>query len=242
MQKAPAAFRTISEVAELLETPAHVLRFWESRFTQVKPVKRAGGRRYYRPADLALLSGIKHLLHNDGLTIRGVQKILNDQGVRHVAAMADPALLAANEGAAPSVPATAEPDAADPADASAPAQPLQDTPDQADSPEAHVIALQPGMPISPDPGAPPAPEPAPATTAPTPEPEADAMPAPPSPEASPEDAALTDAAPGMTALAARLRALDPDGLAVDRAALAALRARLVALHARRSEALVAGRI
>ena len=87
MDKAPEAFRTISEVAELLETPAHVLRFWETRFPQVKPVKRAGGRRYYRPVDVALLSGIKHLLHADGMTIRGVQKVLRDHGVRHVAGL-----------------------------------------------------------------------------------------------------------------------------------------------------------
>src|SRR6056297_1137451 len=87
MTKSPEAFRTISEVAEWLDVPTHVLRFWESRFTQVKPVKRAGGRRYYRPADMALLGGIKKLLHEDGLTIRGVQKILREQGVKHVAAM-----------------------------------------------------------------------------------------------------------------------------------------------------------
>jgi DNA-binding transcriptional MerR regulator len=88
MDKSPEAFRTISEVAESLETPAHVLRFWESRFPQIRPVKRAGGRRYYRPADVALLTGIKRLLHEEGLTIRGVQKILREQGVRHVAALA----------------------------------------------------------------------------------------------------------------------------------------------------------
>ncbi|MEO8241011.1 MAG: MerR family transcriptional regulator [bacterium] len=87
MDKSPEAFRTISEVAETLETPAHVLRFWESRFPQIKPVKRAGGRRYYRPADVALLGGIRHLLHDEGMTIRGVQKILREQGVRHVAAL-----------------------------------------------------------------------------------------------------------------------------------------------------------
>ena len=87
MDKAAEAFRTISEVAELLETPAHVLRFWESRFPQIRPVKRAGGRRYYRPADVALLTGIKRLLHDEGLTIRGVQKILREQGVRHVAGL-----------------------------------------------------------------------------------------------------------------------------------------------------------
>jgi DNA-binding transcriptional MerR regulator len=88
MEKAPDAFRTISEVAEVLDTPAHVLRFWESRFPQIRPVKRAGGRRYYRPGDVALLAGIRHLLHDQGLTIRGVQKVLRESGVRHVQAMA----------------------------------------------------------------------------------------------------------------------------------------------------------
>ena len=86
MGKSPDAFRTISEVAELLDIPAHVLRFWESRFTQVKPVKRAGGRRYYRRADILLLDGIRRLLHDDGFTIRGVQKLLREEGVRRVAA------------------------------------------------------------------------------------------------------------------------------------------------------------
>jgi DNA-binding transcriptional MerR regulator len=89
MDKSPDAFRTISEVADHLETPAHVLRFWESRFPQIRPVKRAGGRRYYRPSDVALLTGIKRLLHDEGLTIRGVQKILREQGVRHVAGLPD---------------------------------------------------------------------------------------------------------------------------------------------------------
>ncbi|GGB02062.1 MerR family transcriptional regulator [Allosediminivita pacifica] len=85
--KSRDAFRTISEVAEWLDTPAHVLRFWESKFTQVKPVKRAGGRRYYRPADMELIGGIKRLLHEDGMTIKGVQKLLREQGVRHVASL-----------------------------------------------------------------------------------------------------------------------------------------------------------
>jgi DNA-binding transcriptional MerR regulator len=83
--KSPEAFRTISEVAAELEVPQHVLRFWESRFAQVKPVKRAGGRRYYRPEDVDLLRGIRALLHSDGFTIRGVQKILRERGLRHVA-------------------------------------------------------------------------------------------------------------------------------------------------------------
>lgn len=87
MSKSADAFRTISEVAEWLETPAHVLRFWESKFTQVKPVKRAGGRRYYRPADMRLLGGIKKLLHEDGMTIKGVQKILREQGIKHVSSL-----------------------------------------------------------------------------------------------------------------------------------------------------------
>ena len=102
MDKSPDAFRTISEVAETLETPAHVLRFWESKFTQVKPVKRAGGRRYYRRADIELISGIKKLLHDDGLTIKGVQKVLREQGQKHVAAIVD----APETAAAPSPKAT----------------------------------------------------------------------------------------------------------------------------------------
>lgn len=84
MDKAPDAFRTISEVAEDLKVPQHVLRFWESRFTQIKPMKRAGGRRYYRPDDVDLLRGIHHLLYGEGYTIRGVQRILKDQGVKFV--------------------------------------------------------------------------------------------------------------------------------------------------------------
>jgi len=87
-KKSPDAFRTISEVADWLGVPTHVLRFWESRFSQVKPVKRAGGRRYYRPADMELLGGIRKLLHDDGMTIRGVQKLLREEGPKHVAAMA----------------------------------------------------------------------------------------------------------------------------------------------------------
>lgn len=84
MEKSPDAFRTISEVAEWLDIPTHVLRFWESRFAQIKPVKRAGGRRYYRPSDMRLIGGVKTLLHDQGMTIRGVQKILREHGVKHV--------------------------------------------------------------------------------------------------------------------------------------------------------------
>ncbi|SDI55728.1 MerR family transcriptional regulator [Aliiruegeria lutimaris] len=88
--KSPDAFRTISEVADWLGVNTHVLRFWESKFSQVKPVKRAGGRRYYRPADMELLGGIQKLLHEDGMTIKGVQKVLRDQGVKAVCAMSKP--------------------------------------------------------------------------------------------------------------------------------------------------------
>src|SRR6185437_14228392 len=83
-QKSAEAFRTISEVALELDVPQHVLRFWESRFAQIRPVKRAGGRRYYRPDDVDLLKGIRSLLYVDGLTIKGVQKVLKERGLRHV--------------------------------------------------------------------------------------------------------------------------------------------------------------
>ncbi len=82
--KAPDAFRTISEAADELDLPQHVLRFWETRFRDIKPMKRGGGRRYYRPDDIDLLRGIRHLLYGEGYTIRGVQRILREQGVRFV--------------------------------------------------------------------------------------------------------------------------------------------------------------
>jgi DNA-binding transcriptional MerR regulator len=84
VEKAPDAFRTISEVAIDLNVPQHVLRFWESRFSEIKPMKRGGGRRYYRPDDVDLLRGIRHLLYGEGYTIRGVQRILKEQGLRYV--------------------------------------------------------------------------------------------------------------------------------------------------------------
>ncbi len=80
MEKSPEAFRTISEVAADMDLPQHVLRFWETRFPQIKPLKRGGGRRYYRPADVELLRAIKELLYGEGYTIRGVQKLLREQG------------------------------------------------------------------------------------------------------------------------------------------------------------------
>jgi DNA-binding transcriptional MerR regulator len=86
MSKAAEAFRTISEVAADLDVPKHVLRFWEAKFPQIRPMKRGGGRRYYRPEDMDLLRGIRRLLHAEGYTIKGVQKILREQGVDHVKA------------------------------------------------------------------------------------------------------------------------------------------------------------
>lgn len=87
MEKGPDAFRTISEVADDLDLPQHVLRFWESRFPQIHPLKRGGGRRYYRPDDVELLRGIRHLLYGEGYTIRGVQRILKEEGPRYVQAI-----------------------------------------------------------------------------------------------------------------------------------------------------------
>jgi DNA-binding transcriptional MerR regulator len=84
VEKAPDAFRTISEVAEEIDVPQHVLRFWESRFSQIRPMKRGGGRRYYRPDDVDLLRGIRHLLYGEGYTIRGVQRILREHGAGFV--------------------------------------------------------------------------------------------------------------------------------------------------------------
>ncbi len=84
MTKSADAFRTISEASEELDVPQHVLRFWETKFTFIKPMKRAGGRRLYRPADIAVLKGVKRLLHDEGLTIRGVQKLAREQGLARI--------------------------------------------------------------------------------------------------------------------------------------------------------------
>ena len=89
MDKSPDAFRTISEAADELDLPQHVLRFWETRFSTIKPLKRGGGRRYYRPEDVLLLKGIRHLLYDQGFTIKGVQRILKDQGIRAVIAIGE---------------------------------------------------------------------------------------------------------------------------------------------------------
>ena len=110
MDKSPEAFRTISEVGAELDVPQHVLRFWETKFSQIKPMKRAGGRRYYRPNDVELLQGIRHLLYEEGYTIRGVQKLLRENGASF-------AIEVARTGALPSQEATPV-DEVDTADAS----------------------------------------------------------------------------------------------------------------------------
>lgn len=133
--KSPDAFRTISEAADALDLPQHVLRFWETRFSQIKPMKRSGGRRYYRPADIALLQGIRHLLYEEGYTIKGVQRILREQGIAHVAGLGSsrPAIAPAAEPAStpqverPASPLTENPAIQGPALAG-PAQIIPDAP------------------------------------------------------------------------------------------------------------------
>ncbi len=95
MDKSPDAFRTISEVAEELDLPQHVLRFWETRFNQIKPMKRGGGRRYYRPQDVDLIKGIRHMLYDEGYTIKGVQRLLRENGNQFLAAIGSGDLAAA---------------------------------------------------------------------------------------------------------------------------------------------------
>jgi DNA-binding transcriptional MerR regulator len=102
VNKSAEAFRTIGEVADELQIPKHVLRFWEGRFPQIRPMKRGGGRRYYRPEDMELLRGIRALLHAEGYTIRGVQKILREHGIDEVKAAAQ--RLATAQAAAPATP------------------------------------------------------------------------------------------------------------------------------------------
>ncbi|MBX3485535.1 MerR family transcriptional regulator [Phenylobacterium sp.] len=111
MAKGPDAFRTISEAADELDVPQHVLRFWETRFSFIKPMKRAGGRRFYRPSDIAVLKGVRRLLHDEGYTIKGVQKLQREQGLKR--------LVAAGEGVTFSAPTPDKPSA--PVDPKAPA-------------------------------------------------------------------------------------------------------------------------
>ena len=97
MAKSPEAFRTISEAAVELGVPQHVLRFWETKFSFIRPMKRAGGRRFYRPQDIAVLGAVRRLLHDDGYTIKGVQKIYRDQGIRRLVGLANGEALAGPE-------------------------------------------------------------------------------------------------------------------------------------------------
>jgi DNA-binding transcriptional MerR regulator len=111
LAKGPEAFRTISEAADELNVPQHVLRFWETKFTFIKPMKRAGGRRFYRPTDIAVLRGVRRLLHDEGYTIKGVQRLHREQGVRRLVAagqdgaVATEGVPAGADGAAASAPA-----------------------------------------------------------------------------------------------------------------------------------------
>ena len=137
MEKSPDAFRTISEVAEDLDIPQHVLRFWETRFGQIRPLKRGGGRRYYRPDDVDLLKGIRHLLYSEGYTIKGVQRILKEQGIDAVLAQ-----VAALDGLAGAPP----PDADEPAPAPHRIEPQLD----AITPEPPVFPPLPLAPVRED--------------------------------------------------------------------------------------------
>lgn len=212
MAKSPDAFRTISEVAAWLGVQAHVLRFWESKFTQVKPVKRAGGRRYYRPADMRLIGGIKVLLHDEGMTIKGVQKVLREQGVAHVSALAPPL-----DGEAVDVPAPATAPAekggtvlafkakAEPAEKPGAAEKPAEKPGEQPSAAAREAAKESGKEAASAPASLPSflnskPEKPSQPPAPAPRPAASAAPAEPEPPYTP--GALGHLA-GLTALTAR---------------------------------------
>jgi len=221
MTKSADAFRTISEVAEWLGVQTHVLRFWESKFSQVNPVKRAGGRRYYRPSDMLLLGGIRKLLHEDGMTIKGVQKILREEGMAHVADLSRPldevtagqvdGDLVAGGGdveadMAPSIEAV--PEAADVTPIAAPNEaakapepspapsflsdmPEPDTPTQEDTPPAVAAAAAEQEPEAASPAPPPEPEPEPMATL---DAEPEAAPVPSFMRREAEDSPLPEAA------------------------------------------------
>ncbi|MEO0369973.1 MAG: MerR family transcriptional regulator [Pseudomonadota bacterium] len=205
MSKSADAFRTISEVAEWLDTPAHVLRFWESKFSQVKPVKRAGGRRYYRPQDMMLLGGIKKLLHDDGMTIKHVQKLLRQEGVKYVSGLSsnpsDGSIYAPMEDAP----------APDPQPETSQVLSFRSEPAPAPEPKrAPETKAMPAADPAPSPASSPAPGPTPGSLSPVPsflsggrdmpqpEPAADAAPAPKDPapvDPAPVDPASADPAP-----------------------------------------------
>src|SRR6056297_140042 len=236
MEKSPEAFRTISEVADWLGVPTHVLRFWESRFVQIKPVKRAGGRRYYRPSDMALIGGIKRLLHDDGMTIRGAQKLLREKGVKHVAALSKPldGMAAEDEwseenlieATAVEVSEQGQEAVAPAADTAPPAPPAE-----AVSPEPPASSPEPAPagPQTPpeEPAGQEAPLPASEPSAEAPGEPAPAIPETPDvPETDPEDD--DTAYPGVPGIAARVRIADREYLARNRGALALLKDKLPA--------------
>ncbi|MFC3060199.1 MerR family transcriptional regulator [Paenirhodobacter populi] len=241
MTKSVDAFRTISEVSLLLDTPTHVLRFWESRFPQIKPLKRAGGRRYYRPGDVALLAGIKQLLHEDGLTIRGVQKILKEQGISAVTARAairldEPAgdsaetparvvpfpdrtppdeLFADPEPEAEATDTTFAEEVTDSIsapEAESPAEPEVQVPDTLAAPEAEI----PDAPFAPD--------------VPQDDDTAEVVSFGAAPEAAPPEP--LEPAPGLAALMALLHGMEGDLTTVERVRLLALSDRMAALRDR----------
>jgi len=142
MDKAPDAFRTISEVAGELGVPQHVLRFWETRFSQIRPMKRGGGRRYYRPSDVDLLKGIKYLLYGEGFTIKGVQRILKEEGAKYVQSVwADDPRAFPLEAEEPPVPAP-EPERA-------PAPKPEDVPERPVASSANTLPPLPDLDVGP---------------------------------------------------------------------------------------------
>lgn len=234
MTKSADAFRTISEVSLLLDTPTHVLRFWESRFPQIKPLKRAGGRRYYRPGDVALLAGIKQLLHEDGLTIRGVQKILKEQGISAVTARA---AIRLDEPAGDSAETPARvlpfPDRTPPDELFADPEPEAEASDTFAAASAGEVADSVSAPEAESPDAPAAPE-------------AEVPDAPFAPDvpqdddtaevvsfgAAPEPSEPSEPTPGLAALMALLHGMEGDLTTVERVRLLALGDRMAALRDR----------
>lgn len=224
-EKSRDAFRTISEVADWLDVPTHVLRFWESRFSQIKPVKRAGGRRYYRPSDMRVIGGVKVLLHDQGMTIRGVQKLFREEGIKHVAGYAPELFGESDDEDGSTLNAEALERAA------RPASPARSTRDAEPAPETETVEVKP------DDDAPPLfrhsrpaaeAEPAPATTTAEAAKPANTIPATPDvPETDPaDDSEAHTQTPGI---AARLKLADPAVLASNQALLAAAVERLTAI-------------
>lgn len=220
MTKSSQAFRTIREVAEWLGVAAHVLRFWESKFPQIKPVKRAGGRRYYRPSDMELVGGIKVLLHDRGLTIRGVQRLIRDEGLASVMALSPPLGMADASVVDPLEPQieTAVPDKGH----LAPPKPVQDP--------VPTAAIAPPEAVAP------APKPAQDTRPPTPEQDPQQpslaldLPLHPAPIPAAQIWAETAPSPDTQANLARLAARVADRTALSATLRARLRPALIALR------------